>query len=139
MNVSIKSLKNIDIRTLKNDCALDNWYNNMIEKCPEELDIADISRMLRQDVFSDIAVPMAWQRLYSNPLSDEMYDGQLLETLLRYLSNHAEQLDTQRASDFLELATRFLAVYEWELPEERQDFEQLLLKAASMLQTDRLT
>ena len=139
MNVSIKSLKNIDIRTLKNDCALDSWYNDMIEKTPEELDIADISRMLRQDVFSDIAIPVAWQKLYSNPLSCEMYDGQLLETLLRYLSNHVEQLDAQRASNFLKLATDFLAVYEWELPEDRQDFEQLLLKISCMLKTSRLS
>ena len=139
MNVSIKSLKNIDIRTLKNDCALDSWYNDMIEKTPEELDIADISRMLRQDVFSDIAIPVAWQKLYSNPLSGEMYDGQHLETLLRYLSNHVEQLDAQRASNFLKLATDFLAVYEWELPEDRQDFEQLLLKISCMLKTSRLS
>lgn len=139
MNVSIKSLKNIDIRTLKNDCALDSWYNDMIEKTPEELDIADISRMLRQDVFSDIAIPAAWKKLYSNPLSGEMYDGQLLETLLRYLSNHVEQLDAQKASNFLKLATDFLAVYEWELPEDRQDFEQLLLKISCMLKTSRLS
>ena len=68
-----------------------------------------------------------------------MYDGQLLETLLRYLSNHVEQLDAQRASNFLKLATDFLAVYEWELPEDRQDFEQLLLKISCMLKTSRLS
>jgi hypothetical protein len=81
----IYKTKNIDINQLKNDSPLDQWFITMVMKRENELDILDISRMLRQDLFPDITIPLVWKILRENPFEGEMYEGQLLELLIRYL------------------------------------------------------
>lgn len=36
--------------------ALDEWYNNLINKDSTELDIIDLSRMIRQNIFIELAI-----------------------------------------------------------------------------------
>ncbi|AMA71740.1 MULTISPECIES: contact-dependent growth inhibition system immunity protein [Aneurinibacillus] len=78
---TIKDIYNISQGELKAKYALDIWYNTLIEKTVTEIDITDICRMLRQEIFIELAIERALEYLKQNPLIGDVYDGQLLELL----------------------------------------------------------
>ncbi|WFR55942.1 contact-dependent growth inhibition system immunity protein [Anaerocolumna sp. AGMB13025] len=125
----IYKIKNIDVNQLKNDSPLDQWFAKMIIKEENELDILDISRMLRQDVFSDIAIPIVWKILKENPFEGEMYEGQLLELLIRNLSNNPEK---KNKKDYIE----FMRLYEFfnDNSEVKEDYENLVYKLKAIFE-----
>ena len=88
MKDPIYKIKNININKLDKISPLDNWFYQLIVKSEDELNILDISRMLRQKIYPDIAISKAWNILHCNPFAGEMYDGQLLELLCEYLQQH---------------------------------------------------
>ncbi|MDQ0233119.1 contact-dependent growth inhibition system immunity protein [Metabacillus malikii] len=65
----------------REDYALDEWYNTLIDKDITELDIIDLCRMIKQNIFIEIAIDKAIGFLKLNPLEGDVYDGQLLEVL----------------------------------------------------------
>lgn len=78
---TIGEIKKIDTHDISGESALDRWFQQLIQKRVSELTILDISRMLRQNIFLDIAIPMARQWLNNDPNAGEMYEGQLAELL----------------------------------------------------------
>ena len=61
--------------------ALDEWYNIIINKDITELDINDWCRMIKQDIFIELAIDKAIGFLKLNPVEGDIYNGQLLEVL----------------------------------------------------------
>lgn len=57
------------------------WYNTLINKEIEELNMNDICRMINQNVLIDLGIEKAIEMLKLDPLAGEKYDGQLLEIL----------------------------------------------------------
>ncbi len=126
MNQYIYKIKNINIKNLKNDSSLDTWYNQMIKKKVDELSLLDISRMLRQDIYGDIALPLAVRILIRNPLEGEMYEGQLLELMIKYITNHQE---CKKGIDYplLSLAIDYaLNTMEWDFEEDKEEYKDLV-------------
>lgn len=78
---TIKDIYNISQRELKSKYALDIWYYTLLEKVVTEINITDICRMLRQDIFIELAIERALEHLKQKPLIGDVYDGQLLELL----------------------------------------------------------
>jgi len=62
--------------------SLIRWYNKLIDKTEEELDAADVRRMIRQDILSEVAIKKAIELFMSNPYGGEMWDGELLSILV---------------------------------------------------------
>ncbi len=91
MDKAIYQLKGINLEELKGTSPLDLWFNEMVRKKVDDLTLKDISHMLRQEIYLDIAMPCAYDRIRDNPLCGEMYDGQLSELLLRVLENHPQE------------------------------------------------
>ncbi|MCG7409113.1 contact-dependent growth inhibition system immunity protein [Paenibacillus sp. ACRRX] len=58
MNKTIKDiyLLNQQKQTVETEYALDNWYNRLIDKTEEEVDLTDVCRMILQNVFIEIAI-----------------------------------------------------------------------------------
>ena len=77
----IFEIEGIDINHICGDSALDRWFKELVQKKIAELTILDISRMLRQNIFLDIAIPVAKKWIETDPNTGEMYDGQLAELL----------------------------------------------------------
>lgn len=71
-----------------NSSSLVKWYNNVIEKTYNELDIDDVLRMLRQKLFMDIAVKKSLTMLNNDIFIGEYYDGELLEHILKTDKNY---------------------------------------------------
>lgn len=91
MKQFIYEIKNVDINKLKREMPLDQWFYELVQKKVTELTILDVSRMLRQNVFLDIAIPAAWNLLSEDPLCGEMYEGQLVELLTQTLVSNSEE------------------------------------------------
>ena len=68
--------------------GLQNWYNQVIMKQPDELDLKDVSIMIRQRLFLKTAVNKAITFLEKDPLIGEMYQGQLLVNFSTVPSNN---------------------------------------------------
>lgn len=71
-----------------NSSSLVKWYNNVIEKTYNELDIDDVLRMLRQKLFMDMAVNKSLVMLNNDIFIGEYYDGELLEHILKTDKNY---------------------------------------------------
>lgn len=54
---------------------MDEWYNNLINKDITELDIIDLPRMIRQNIFIELAIDKSIEVLKLNPLEGDVYDG----------------------------------------------------------------
>ena len=76
--------------------ALDEWFNALINKKITNLNINDLCRMIKQDIFIEVAIDRAFEFLKLNPLEGDVYDGQLLEVLfsvdVEKTSEHKERL-----------------------------------------------
>lgn len=90
MKEAIYETKGLRLEDLKRGSALDDWFYEMVQKQVVQLNLLDVSRMLRQEVYLDIAIPAAEHYLRLDPLTGEMYEGQLQELLLRVLEAHPE-------------------------------------------------
>ena len=58
---------------------LQKWYNELIDKSINEINIADVLRMLRQKVFTKLAMLKAIEFLRKNIFVGELYDGELYD------------------------------------------------------------
>lgn len=104
---------------------LQKWYNRLLNKTITEIDVCDVSRMIRQKEFMDIAIAKATNLLKDNLFSGELYEGEILEKLfdldiaslepycaeLKVILSHA--LDESRK-------------HEWLCQEEQDDFEKTI-------------
>lgn len=104
---------------------LEIWHNEVIKKTPDELSLADISRMIRQKVFLDTAIPKAVAILKEDPFSGDMFTGQLLENLL--------ELDSKYYLDYksdlklvIKEAERSANDYPWGYPKEKDEYFELI-------------
>lgn len=60
---------------------LQEWHNLLIEKTIDEITVADVARMLRQNELVDLALPKAIRFLQQDLFAGELFEGELLETL----------------------------------------------------------
>ncbi len=99
------------------------WYNEMLEKTAEELTLFDVTRDLLQGMFLDTTIPAALAYLMDDIAAGDYYEGNLLKQiarqdrslLLRYKKTIQELLPT---------AYKVLDIREWDLEENREEFEQ---------------
>lgn len=60
---------------------MQEWYNQIIDKSMQDITVADVLRMIRQNEFMDTAIQRATELLKENPLIGEIYDGELIEKI----------------------------------------------------------
>lgn len=128
MMAAIYKLKGIELKDLKRDFPLEKWFYEMVQKKVDMLTISDISHMLRQEIYLDIAIPLAWEQLLDNPLCGEMYDGQMIELLTRVLVNNPNIKEADSYAAFEKKVQQMCETYEWENNYEKEEYEEILLK-----------
>ena len=112
------------IQETKQEYALDNWYNRLISKTVDEIDIQDTSRMLSQNIFVELGIKRAIELLSIDPLAGEMYDGQLLELL--YSIDLNEFKDLSQLKLLLQQINNSLPDLEWSNEEDKKEYIELL-------------
>lgn len=55
------------------------WYNQLLDKTTDEIDLKDIFRMINNNILPELAIEKAIDAFIVNPFDGEMMDGQILE------------------------------------------------------------
>lgn len=61
--------------------SLDEWLSSIVDEPLDELDVGDIARAIRQDLFLVHVLPRAQSILQGDPLAGCDYDGQLISSI----------------------------------------------------------
>jgi len=112
-----------DIRT-----NLVDWYNNLILKSANELNVLDVSRMIRQNILREVAVNKAVELFIDNPYDGEMTEGDLIALLV---SCGTEISKSDKACLLPELLSRLekeSSEFDWIDEESMSLFRQNLFK-----------
>lgn len=64
-----------------NNSSLDEWFNSVLDIPFDKLDVGDIARAIRQDLFLADILPIAEVILRNDPLAGDDYDGQLISSI----------------------------------------------------------
>ncbi len=107
------------------ECTSDEWFNMLMDKKPGQLTVADVCRMLRQKIFSVVAIEKAINILYEEPFAGDMYEGQLLGNLL----NAKEKYLAPRYPDVEDLIEKLTASAEarvWEDEDDKSEYFGLI-------------
>lgn len=68
--------------------SLDEWFSGILDISIDELEVGDVARAIRQDIFLECILPKAEVILQKDPLAGEDYDGQLISSIASL--NHSE-------------------------------------------------
>lgn len=75
-----------------NHSSLDEWFNGILDIPLNELDVGDVARAIRQELFLAEILPRAEVILRQDPLAGEDYDGQLISSIVSLDSNAARSV-----------------------------------------------
>lgn len=76
--MKIRDIYQLPQGEVQEDYPLDEWYNTLINKDITELDISDLCRMIKQNIFIELAIDKAIGFLKLNPLEGDVYDGRVI-------------------------------------------------------------
>ena len=122
----------LKLSEIKGDSPLECWFYDMIQKRPDELTLKDVSHMLRQEIYLDIALPNAWRRILDDPFCGEMYDGQMVELLSRVLKTHVQERRRDLYIPFIEKATQEMNKHGWVDKEDEKEFKMSIKKFSDL-------
>ena len=105
--------------------SMPEWYNNLINKTYDDLTLFDVSRMLMQNKYLNLAVEKAKEFLAENPLCGEYYDGHLLELMSRI---DVSYLDKEFYEELISKALIESETFDWNSAEEKTEFQRILKK-----------
>lgn len=101
------------------------WYNQLIDKTILEITLADVLRMMRQDIFVEIAIVKAIDFLKEDPFAGECYDGELLKQI--------SEIDEVFLKEYIDVLEKILLhalseneMYEWMIEGEREEFKSII-------------
>ena len=61
--------------------SLDEWFSSILDIPIDELEVGDVAKAIRQDIFLAEVLPKAEAILRKDPLAGEDYDGQLISSI----------------------------------------------------------
>ena len=129
----LAQIKKIDPESLGTHYGLEVWHRSVLNKKISELNLRDISTMLRQDLYADIATPIAWSILLRSPFEGEMWDGQLLKLVVEYLSKHKTAIRDIEITEFLEKLGTRIEEHEWDNENGPSDYKQTVNRLVDLL------
>lgn len=112
---------------------LQKWYNQLLDKTVSEIDICDVSRMIRQKKFIDLAILKAINFLQKNLFVGEMYEGEILEKLSE-LESPVLAVYSDDLRDILSHSLEKSKDHEWLCKEEKEEFEKIVKNFFEKLQ-----
>ena len=103
------------------------WYDKLINKFYSDLTLFDVTRMLMQNVYIDLAIEKAKDFLTENPLCGEYYDGHLLEIISHLDISYLEK-DRNFYKNLILKVCKEIEEFDGNSAEEKQKFTELLNK-----------
>lgn len=100
---------------------MNEWYNQLINKNYHQLDLFDVTRMVIQKIYLELAIKKSISFINENPFCGQRYEGELLELLSRldksYLNSYKDTI--------IQILSKALAenkTYDWLSEDERIEF-----------------
>ncbi len=81
---SLKKTFGLEYDKSNQQSGLIKWYNRLIDKSIDDLDVVDVAKMIRQNILRDIAIDRAIELFLNEPFDGEMQDGDLLALLVSF-------------------------------------------------------
>ncbi|MGG5217605.1 MULTISPECIES: contact-dependent growth inhibition system immunity protein [Rahnella] len=72
--------------------SLDEWFSSIVDVPLDKLDVGDIARAIRQNLFLGDVLPRAEAILQGDPLAGDDYDGQLISSIASLSPNEAKSV-----------------------------------------------
>lgn len=122
----IKEIYNcISIISGKELYPLQKWYNQLIEKTIDEINVADVLRMIRQKEFMNLAISKAIFFLQEDVFVGESYEGEMLEKVSEIESSILKSY----ADDLKNIVKNALVkseIHDWSYAGEEKEFKDLI-------------
>ncbi len=104
---------------------LQKWYNQLIDKTPSEITVADVLRMIRQKQFINLAMLKAINFLQDDVFIGETYDGEMLKKISgmdsSFLKSYADDLHR-----IIKNALDESVMHEWSYDGEDDEFKNIV-------------
>lgn len=71
----------VDAKFLQADSSLTSWYKGIREIPIKEMEVGDICRAIRQELFLPCVLPVAFRLAIDDVATGELYDGELVAAL----------------------------------------------------------
>lgn len=111
---------------------LQKWYNQLIDKIPSEISVADVLRMIRQKELINLAMSKAINFLQDDVFIGEAYDGEMLEKISEmdssFLMSYADDL-----RNIIKNASEKSVIHEWLYDGEEDEFKNIVSIIAKKL------
>ncbi|MDF2952733.1 MAG: hypothetical protein K0S18_2316 [Anaerocolumna sp.] len=120
---TLKELYNLKPDNSGLSTGLINWYNQVINKTYEELDVTDVSKMYRQEIALEIVVNKAIDLILINPYDGEYTDGGLLELITRFELSMIENSKLLKLTALLERLNSEYLSFDWCCDEDMSNFK----------------
>jgi len=117
----------------ENRCSMNDWYENLINKTYNQLDLFDVTRMIIQKIFLEMAVSKSVKYINENPFCGQRYEGELIELLFKLDLVHIETYK----EDIFQILKKALVknkTYDWLCEDERMEFSELINSFQKKLQ-----
>lgn len=131
---AIYKIKNLDLNKINRDSPLDKWFHEMIQKNVDELTLKDISRMLRQEIYLDIALPIAYKMALSDPFCGEMYVGEMIELLTRVYISYPNERDKNFRTELIQKVQQQSDTFDWGSDYEKSEYGKLISRFNSLFE-----
>lgn len=134
MGSTIYNIKNLDLNKINGDSSLDKWFYEMIQKKVDELTLKDISRMLRQKIYLDIALPIACEMVLSDPFVGEMYVGEMIELLTRVYISYPNEKEKNFCTELIQKVKQQSESFDWGSVYEKEEYGKLVAQFSSLFE-----
>lgn len=125
-NKTLRELFENNTTTNEDSSPLERWFYELLNKKTADLTIGDISRMLRQDVFPDLAIPVTMNKLAADPFEGEMYDGELIKHFVKALEKYPHSIDNKLLKEIIDKADAEKGSFEWGCETDQKEFDLFL-------------
>ena len=128
MKEAIYTLKRLKLDELERTSPLGKWFYEMVQKSVDELTLKDVLRMLRQEVYLDIAIPFACTKVLEDPFCGELYVGEMIDRLTKVFISNPDEKKGFPYTIFLEEVRQKWEMFEWADDFEQEEYKELLFE-----------
>ena len=114
----------------KDSTSLEVWFNSVIDKNIEQIALSDVLRMIRQQLFLEIALEKSIEFLKDDPFTGEYYSGELIGHLLKINPLLLKKFDREIKSITSNIKTKINAISD----EEKNEIEKISQKITDLIQ-----
>lgn len=113
--------------------GLIKWYNKLIDKTVDDLNVTDVAKMIRQNILRDVAIDRAIELFLIEPFDGEMQDGDLLALLVSCGPDIKKGYRVLALDSMIKKLDSEIKDFDWDHEDSRTRFEKNLSELRKLL------